>query len=110
MNPGRCCPYCLEAASRCPHSLICAGKPGEIFDGALAERLRQLWLIIMVSVGDDPVVDERGVYAETWHHMLGRFSAEADLTIEGNGSTAIFVENAGAMASVVEHCIPADEL
>ena len=110
MNPGRCCPYCLEAASRCPHLLLCAGNPGEIFDGALAERLRRLWLIILQNVGDDPATDPHQVYGQTWRSLLQRYAAEGDLVIEGNGSMAIFVENAAGMASVVERCILADEL
>lgn len=110
MDPDPCCPYCLEVASRCPHLLIYAGQPGEILGGGLAERLRALWGGIIVNVGDDPVLDGRGVYAETWRNLLQRYAAEGDLAIEENGSTAIFVENATGMAIVVERCIPRDEL
>ena len=110
MDPGPCCPYCLEAGSRCPHLLIYGGQHGEVLGGGLAERLRAHWAIIVVNVGDDPVLDARGVYAETWRNLLQRYAAEGDLAIEENGSTAIFVENATGMATVVERCIPGDDL
>ena len=110
MNPGRCCPYCPEPSLICPHLLLCVGRPGEICGGSLAERLRQLWLIILQSVGDEPATDPHQVYGQTWRSLLERYVAEGDLAIEENGSTAIFVENATGMATVVERCIPGDDL
>jgi hypothetical protein len=94
----------------CPHLLLCVGRPGEICGGALAQRLRQLWQIILQNVGDDPAADPHQVYGQTWRSLLQRYAAEGDLMIEGNCATALFVEKAAEMADIVERCIPGDEL
>ena len=85
-------------------------RPGEALDGALATRLSSMWQIIVDSVGDDPATDTRGVYADSWRELRDRFSTEADLVIEGESWTALYIQDAPRLDAVVEACIAADEL
>ncbi len=86
------------------------GLPGEVHAGALAERLRRMWQIIVDGVGDDPAADLRGVYSESWQELRDRFAAEADLVIEGDTWIAIYLQEPARMDAVVEACISADDL
>ena len=86
------------------------GAPGEVLGGAMAQRLTRLWEIIIGNVGDDPVTDPHGVYEQTWKDLLRRYSSEADLTIEDDGWTAIYLADVGRMEAVAERFIFADEL
>ncbi len=86
------------------------GKPGEVLGGALGERLRKLWQIIVDNVGDDPSTDTRGVYLQSWRELQALYAAQADLTIAGDDWIAVFVSEVAAMDSVVEACVPLDEL
>ena len=110
VDPSQCCPFCVTPVDCCPHLLICMGSPGEALGGALADRLRQLWSIILMSVGDDPATDARGVYLQSWRELQALYAAEADLTIDGDDWIAVFVSEASAMDRVVEACVPLDEL
>jgi hypothetical protein len=93
-----------------PHLLIVMGKPGEIMGGALAARLPRLWQIIVQNVGDDLRLDPHQVYEQTWNDLLQRYSTEADLTIEGEGWTSIYVREPDRMEAVAERFIFPDEL
>lgn len=86
------------------------GAPGEVLGGAMAERLAKTWKIIIEHVGDDPETDPHDVYAETWRNMLRRYSSEADLTIESDGWTAIYLAEPDRMEAVAERFVFADEL
>jgi hypothetical protein len=86
------------------------GGPGEVNAGALADRLRRMWRIIVDSVGDDPLSDARGVYADSWRDLRDRFAAEAALVIEGESWTALYIQDETRMDATVEACISADEL
>jgi hypothetical protein len=110
MDASNCCPYCSSPVAICPHLLIVMGLPGEIFGGALGERLQRLWEIVIMSVGDDPVTDKRGVYLQSWKDLRMRYSDEGDLVVEGDRWTAIYLQDASRMDAVVEACIAADEL
>ena len=110
MDANKCCPYCGSPLAACPHLLICMARPVEALGGALAKRLNRLWQIIIEHVGDDPKVDPHGVYLQTWRDLSERYSAEGDLTIEGDGWTAIYLAEPDRIEAVVEACIPLDEL
>jgi hypothetical protein len=86
------------------------GKPGEVIGGAMAERLHRMWQIVIGHVGDDPALDARGVYADSWRELCDRFSTEADLVIEGESWTALYIQDATRMDAVLEVGIAADEL
>ena len=85
-------------------------RPSEALDGALATRLSSMWQIIVDSVGDDPATDPRGVYADSWRELRDRFSTEADLVIEGEPWTALFVADPSRLEDTLERCISADDL
>ena len=110
MVADKCCPFCAPPVKSCPHLLVSMGKPGEVLGGALGERLRQLWEIVIGNVGDDPAADLRGVYSESWQELRDRFAAEADLVIEGDTWIAMYLQEPASMVAVVEACIDADEL
>jgi hypothetical protein len=110
MDANTCCPYCSSPVAICPHLLIVMGSPGEVHGGALAERLRRLWQLVIDHVGDDPRQDCRGAYRDTWFQLRGNYAVGADLAIEGDEWTAIFVADPCRMDCVVESCIPLDEL
>ena len=86
------------------------GGPGEVLGGALGERLQRMWQIVIEHVGDDPLKDQHGAYRDAWSQLRTRYAAAADLTADGDGWTAIFVADPSRMDSVVESCIPLDEL
>jgi hypothetical protein len=110
MDPNRVCPYCSSPATACPHLLLAVEGPGQIFGGALAQRLTRLWEIIIGNVGDDPVTDPHGVYAQTWRDLIQRYALEGGVTVEGDRWAAIFVEHTARIGTVLEACIPLDEL
>ena len=110
MDANKCCPFCVQPVDYCPHLLIAMGSPGETIGGALADRLKRLWGIMIVNVGDDPATDTRGVYLQSWKDLRERFSDEGDLVIEGDRWTAVYLQDATRMDAVVEACIAADEL
>ena len=86
------------------------GAPGEALAGALAERLERLWAIIVQQVGDDPETDPHRVYLQTWRELSERYSAEGDLTIEGDRWMAMYLQDPTRMEAVIEACISAEEL
>jgi hypothetical protein len=86
------------------------GRPGEVLGGALAERLERLWAIIVQHVGDDPETDPHRVYPQTWRELSERYSAEGDLTIEGDRWMAMYLQDPTRMEAVNEACISAEEL
>ena len=85
-------------------------RPGDALGGALAKRLNRLWQIIIEHVGDDPKVDPHGVHLQTWRDLSERYSAEGDLTIEGDGWMAMYLQDPTRMQAVIEACIAAEEL
>jgi hypothetical protein len=110
MDANKCCPFCVPPVDYCPHLLIAMGRPGEVHGGALGERLRQLWEIVIGNVGDDPAADLRGVYSASWQELRDRFAAEADLVIDGDTWIAMYLQEPARMDAVVEKCIAADDL
>jgi hypothetical protein len=110
MDAGKFCPFCVQPIDACPHLLVSMGKPGETIGGALADRLKRLWRIIIVNVGDDPALDARGVYSDSWQELCARFGRATDLVIEADDWVAMFIKDADRVDSVVEACIAADEL
>jgi hypothetical protein len=110
MDPNHVCPYCPSPADACPHLLICVGRPGEVFAGALAERLQRLWAIIIEHVGDGPTVDQHGVYEQAWNDLIQRYALEGGVAVEGDRWGAIFLADPACMAAVIEACVPLDEL
>ena len=110
MDPNRCCPFCVTPVDSCPHLLVSMGRPGEAIGGAMAERLHRMWQIVIGHVGDDPALDARGVYSDSWRELRDRFAAEADLVIEGDRWTALFVADPSRLEDTLERCISADEL
>jgi hypothetical protein len=110
MDANKCCPFCATTVDSCPHLLICMGLPGAVNIGALAARLYRMWQIIVENVGDDPLSDARGVYADSWRELRDRFAAEADSMIESDRWTAPFIADPSRMEDALERCIAADEL
>jgi hypothetical protein len=110
MVADKCCPFCAPPVKSCPHLLVSMGKPGEVLGGALGERLQRLWEIVIMSVGDDPAADARGVYSDSWNELCARFGRASDLVIEGDDWVAMFIKDSDRVDAVVEHCIAADEL
>ena len=110
MDPNRCCPFCAASETTYPHLLVCMGSPGEVGSGALADRLKRLWEIVIGNVGDDPALDARGVYSESWQELHERYRRATDLVIEGDDWVAMFIKDADRVDSAVEACIAADEL
>ena len=110
MNQTKCCPYCPSPLAACPHLLIVMGRPGEAVGGALAERLVRMWQIVIGHVGDDPALDARGVYSESWQALCVRFGRASELAIEGDDWVAMFIKDVDQMDAVVENCISADDL
>ena len=110
MDPNRVCPYCSSPATACPHLLLAVEGPGQIFGGALAQRLTRLWEIIIGNVGDDPVTDPHGIYEQTWNELFQRYAVEGGVTVEGDRWGAIFLPDPARMQAVIEACISAEEL
>jgi len=86
------------------------GGPGEILGGALGERLQRMWQIVIEHVGDDPLSDARGVFADSWRELRDRLAAEADSMIESDRWTALFIADPSRMEDAMERCISAHEL